>query len=142
MWNLVRLFLLFVFVLVVGVSGLCFSRNYNNLFTDFIIEFNQDLYFACLVLNTLLYLLLQYIESIDDQLVLLVCGVGLQFAGPAASLALLHITRSEPFVQSLTRSFMPLCSFGMLLVWAYAIVLGKGKQTAVARRKDPVLAEG
>jgi len=142
MWSLVRLLLFFVFVLVVGVSGLCFSRNYNNLLTGFIIEFNQDLYFACLVLNTLLYLLLQYIDSIDDQLGLLVCGVGIQFAGPAASLALYHITGGEPFAQSLTTSIMRLCSFGMLLVWGYAIVLGKGKKTAVAQRENPVPAEG
>jgi hypothetical protein len=142
MWNFVRLLLLFVFVLVVGVAGLTFSRNYNNLFTDFVVEFNQDLYFACLVLNTLLYLLLQYIESIDEQLGLLVCGVGIMFAGPAASLALYHITGGEPFAESLTTSIIPLCSFGMLLVWAYAIVLGKGKETAVARRENTVLAGG
>ena len=142
MWKFVRLMLLFVFVLVVGVSGLCFSRNYSNLLTNFIFEFNQDLYFACLVLNTLLYLLLQYMESIDDQLTLLVCGVGIQFAGPTASLALYHITGGEPFAKSLTDSIMRLCSFGMLLVWAYAIILSKGKETAVARDKSPVLAGG
>jgi len=140
MWKLVRLLLFFVFVLVVGISGLCFSRNYSNLITGFIIEFNQDLYFACLVLNTLLYLLLQYIESVDDQLGLLVCGVGIQFAGPTATLALLHLTSGVPFAQSLTTSMMRLCSFGMLLVWAYAIILGKSKETAAARREHPVLA--
>jgi len=142
MWGIVRLLLWFVFVLVVGISGLCFSRNYNNLFTGFIIEFNQDLYFACLVLNTLLYLLLQYIESIDDQLGLLVCGVGIQFAGPAATLALLHLTSGVPFAQSLATSVMRLCSFGMLLVWAYAIIHGKEKGTPVTRRENTVLAEG
>jgi len=140
MWGFVRLLLLFVFVVVVGISGLCFSRNYDNLITGFIIEFNQDLYFACLVLNTLLYLLLQYIESVDDQLGLLVCGVGIQFAGPTATLALLHLTSGIPFAQSLATSMMRLCSFGMLLVWAYAIILGKSKEAAAARREHPVLA--
>lgn len=142
MWGFVRLLLLFVFVLVVGISGVIFSHNYSSLDINFIVEFNQDLYFACLVLNTLLYLLLQYIESIDDQLGLLVCGVGIQFAGPAASLALYHITGGHPFAESLAASIMRLCSFGMLLVWAYAIVLGKGKETAVARRESTVLAGG
>ena len=142
MWRFVRLFLAFTTVLVVGISGLSFSHNYSRLFLEFVTEFNQNLYFTCLVLNTLLYLLLQYIDSIDDQLGLLVCGVGIQFAGPAASLALYHITGGEPFAQSLTTSIMRLCSFGMLLVWGYAIVLGKGKKTAVARRENPVPAEG
>jgi len=140
MWSLIRLLLLFVFVLVACISGLIFFHNYTYLNINFIVEFNQDLYFTCLVLNTLLYLLLQYIESIDEQLGLLVCGVGIQFAGPTATLALLRLTGGEPFAQSLTTAIMRLCSFGMLLVWAYAIVLGKGKETAVARRKKPALA--
>ncbi len=85
MWRSIRMLLWFVFVLVVGISGLTFYRNYGHLFTDFIYEFNQNLYFTCLVLNTLLYVLLQQIESVDDRLGLLVCGVGIQFAWPDGS---------------------------------------------------------
>ena len=70
-------------------------------FTLFIIEFNQNLYFTCLVLNTLLYILLQQIDSADDELGLLVCGVGIQFAGPAATLALLTLTTGEHFAHIL-----------------------------------------
>jgi hypothetical protein len=141
LWRFVRLLLVFVFVLVVGISGLVFSRNYSHLFNRFVIEFNQNLYFTCLVLNTLLYLLLQYIESTDDQLGLLVCGVGIQFAGPAATLALLHLTALERFAQSLNSLVMRFCTFGMLLVWAYAIVRVKDKTIKVTRREIPVLAE-
>jgi hypothetical protein len=141
MWHYIRLLLGFVFALVVGISALSISRNHNHLFTYFTIEFNQNLYFTCLVLNTLLYLLLQYIESVDDQLALLVCGVGIQFAGPAATLALLHLTAGERFAQSLTTSVMRLCTLGMLLVWAYAIVHVKDKAIQVTRREIPVLAE-
>jgi hypothetical protein len=141
LWSFVRLLLAFVFVLVVGISSLSFCRNYSHLFTHFVYEFNQNLYFTCLVLNTLLYLLLQYIESTDDQLQLLVCGVGIQFAGPTAVLALLHLTAGERFAQSLTSPVMRLCTFGMLLVWAYAIVRVKDKTIKVTRREVPVLAE-
>jgi hypothetical protein len=141
MWRSIRLLLVFVFVLVLGVSGVCFSRNYSHLFTYFIVEFNQNLYFTCLVLNTLLYLLLQYIESVDDQLGLLVCGVGIQFAGPAATFALLDLTAGERFAQSLANPVMRLCTFGMLLVSAYAIVHVKDKAIQVTRREIPVLAE-
>src|SRR5271157_5504424 len=56
MWRFARLLLVFVFVLVLAISGLIFSRNYSHLCLQFITEFNQNLYFACLVLNTLLYL--------------------------------------------------------------------------------------
>jgi hypothetical protein len=141
LWRFVRLLLAFVTVLVVGISGLFFSHNYGNLFTDFTIEFNQNLYFTCLVLNTLLYLLLQQIESADDQLGLLVCGVGIQFAGEAAGYALLHLNATERFAQSLTPSFMRLCTLGMLLVWAYAIVRVKEKAIKVTRREVPAFAE-
>jgi hypothetical protein len=142
-WRLVRLLLVFVFVLVVGISGLTLSRNYSHLFPYFVYEFNQNLYFACLVLNTLLYLLLQYIDSIDEQLGLLVCGVGIQFAGPAATLALVHLTAGERerFAQSFGSFIMRLCTLGMLLVWAYAIVHVKEKAIKVTRREIPVLAE-
>jgi hypothetical protein len=141
MWRFVRLLLVFVCVLVLGISGLIFSRSYSHLCLQFIVEFNQNLYFACLVLNTLLYLLLQQINSADDQLGLLVCGVGIQFAGPAATLALLHLTANEHFAQSLTVLVMRLCTLGMLLVWAYAIVRVKEKAIQVTRRQIPVLAE-
>jgi hypothetical protein len=141
MWRFVRLLLALVFALVAGISGLIFSRNYNNLVTAFIIEFNQNLYFTCLVLNTLLYLLLQYIESTDDQLGLLVCGVGIQFAGPAATLALLHLTAVEHFAASFNSFAIPVCTLGMLLVWAYAITRVKDKAIKVTRREIPALAE-
>jgi hypothetical protein len=141
MWRSIRLLLVFVFLLVIGISGLSISLNHNDLFTYFTIEFNQNLYFTCLVLNTLLYLLLQYIESTDDQLGLLVCGVGIQFAGPAATLALVHLTTGEGFALSLNSLIMPLCNLGMLLVWAYAIARVKDKAIKVTRREIPALAE-
>jgi len=140
MWRFVRLFLAFTTVLVVGISGLSFSHNYSRLFLEFVTEFNQNLYFTCLVLNTLLYLLLQQIESTDDQLGLLVCGVGIQFAGPAATWALLHLTANERFAQSLNSLVTRLCTLGMVLVWAYAIVPVRGR-AVVTRSKAAVLAE-
>ena len=139
-WGTVRLLLLFVFMLVTGISGLSFSHNFSHLFTYFIIEFNQNLYFACLVLNTLLYILLQQIESTDEELGLLVCGVGIQFAGPTATLALVHLTTGEGFAKSLAYLAMPLCTLGMLLVWAYAIARVQDRASEVARQKAPILA--
>jgi hypothetical protein len=140
MWRFVRRLLVFVFLAVLGISGLIFSRNYKDLFPYFVFEFNQTLYFTCLVLNTLLYVLLQQIESNDEELGLLVCGVGIQFAGPAATLALIHLTTAESYAQSLNSFTIPLCTLGMLLVWAYAIVPGRSR-TVVTRSKPAVLAQ-
>src|SRR5690348_2020547 len=77
MWHYVRLLLVFVFVLVLGMSAFSLSKNYSNLFSVFMFEFQQNLYFTCLVLNTLLYILMQHVETIDDELSILVCGMGL-----------------------------------------------------------------
>src|SRR5712692_5625090 len=77
LWHSIRLLLLLVFIIVLGVSFITLSRNYKHLFPSFIIEFGQNLYFSCLVLNTLLYLLLQQFQSQDDELGMLVCGTGI-----------------------------------------------------------------
>lgn len=122
MWSFLRLFLAFVFILVLGISLLSLSRNYNHIYTQFIIEFQQNLYFTCLVLNTLLYILMQQIESADDELSMLVCGLGLQFAGPAASFALTFLMHGERYANSLMVFVGPLCTLGMLSTWFYALV--------------------
>ncbi|HXX21808.1 MAG TPA: hypothetical protein VEO19_01510 [Terriglobia bacterium] len=141
LWRFVRLLLFFTFLMVVGISGLSFLSHYGRLSNLYITEFSQNMYFTCLVLNTLLYLMLLQIGSTDDQLGLLVCGVGIQFAGPAASMALYHLTTGEHFAASLATFTLPVCSLGMLLVWAYAIVCVRDRETKVARHKIPAFAE-
>ena len=117
-WHYLRLVLPTVFILVLGITAFSLAGHYDNLFTWFLVEFEQNLYFTCLVLNTLLYLLMRQLESADEELDLLVCGVGIQFAGPAAGFALAYLTpagyRAPPFIT-------PLCSVGMLVIWFYAM---------------------
>lgn len=143
MWRFVRLLLGLVFVLVIGVSALSFLGNYDLLSNRYIAEFNQNLYFTCLVLNTILYLMLQHLESTDEQLGLLVCGVGIQFAGPAASMALYHLTTGDSFAGSLVSFTVPLCTLGMLVIWAYAIVRVRESTIKVTGRRmgEPALIE-
>jgi len=121
MWHFVRLLLVFVFILVAGISVISLSTNPDQFFSRFIIEFQQNLYFTCLVLNTLLYLLMVQIESADEELGLLVCGLGIQFAGPAAGFALLHLTPDQPYSRLFAQLIDPLCTVGMLLTWMYAV---------------------
>lgn len=120
MWRFLRLLLVFVFILVFGISSFSLSRNFSTLVTRFVVEFQQNLYFTCLVLNTLLYVLMQQIHSTDDELGLLVCGVGIQFAGPAAGLALVRLTLGEAYSESLLKIILQLCTLGMLLIWFHA----------------------
>jgi hypothetical protein len=127
--------------LVLGASGLSISRHYTHLWSNFIVEYSQYLYFSCLVLNTLLYLMIQQLEIDDEQLGLLVCGLGVQFAGEAALLALYNLTVGESFARFVFGILNPSCTLAMLLIWAYAI-----KKTSQAvpvfsrRRKHAALA--
>lgn len=122
LWRFIRLLLVFVFFIVLGISFLSLSHNYTNLTKRFVTEFQQNLYFTCLVLNTLLYILMEQLESADGQLQMLVCGVGLQLAGPAANLALIYLTQGKALPGSMLVYFSPLCALGMLLTWFYAII--------------------
>jgi hypothetical protein len=88
------------------------------------------------VLNTLLYILMQQLNSADDELGLLVCGIGIQFAGPAASLALYHLTGGPPYIRSLTYLVIPACTLAMLLIWFYAIARMPRPATAAARGSE------
>jgi hypothetical protein len=142
LWHLIRLLLFFIFILVAAISGLALTRHYTQLFTMFIVEFSQNLYFSCLVLNTLLYVMLQQLAIDDDELGMLVCGMGVQFAGEAAGLALFHLTVGENFARVLFGFLNPACTLGMLLIWVYAIT--KMPQAAPVRLqagKDAALAE-
>lgn len=120
--HFLRLMLSFVFVLVLGISILSLSRNYGNLFSRFIIEFEQNLYFTCLVLNTLLFILIERTQNADEQLALLVVGMGIQFAGPAANFALVYLTPGQQYASNLYAYLGPPCTLGMLLTWFYAVV--------------------
>lgn len=133
-WDVLKLALPMVFVLVAAISLFSIWRNYSRVAKfEFITEFEQYLYFTCLILNTLLFIMMQYVESPDEVLPLLVCGLGLQFAGPAASMALVVLAPGRAYAQVLMSHLEPLCTFGMLLVWLYAVT----RAPSVVRERRP-----
>ena len=125
MWQSLRLVLVSVFIIVVGISCVSLKMNYTNLFGRFTTEFEQNLYFTCLVLNTALYILIQHVQVADDELELLVCGMGIQFAGPAANFALMYLTPGSHFFMSVMQYVGPLCTLGMLGLCFYAVRIPK-----------------
>jgi hypothetical protein len=144
LWRVLRLSLIVVFALVAAISYFSLSHHWKAIpLHDFIYEFEQNLYFTCLVLNTLLFVMLQRIEGADQELGLLVCGMGIQFAGPAASLALVHVTSGWPAAYSLLGYVMPVCTLGMLLVWLYAITPAQQDTTegSESPMRVPILAQ-
>jgi hypothetical protein len=142
LWENVKLVLGFVFILVMGASLFALSSHQEQLLTRFIIEFEQNLYFTCLVLNTLLYILLQQTDSADEELGLLVCGFGIQFAGPAATFALARLTPGWPLSSTIANILGQICTMGMLLTWFYAVArMPKTAQVPALRELELAPAE-
>lgn len=138
-WKTIRPALAIVVVLALAISSATFVKHYHQhqLFTRFVYNFSQDLYFICLVLNTALYLTLAWFKNRDELLHLLVCGLGIQYAGPAAAAAVAYLTRNGYALKYLS----PVCALAMLCIWVYAVArqprtaaaLGSGgRQMAVA----------
>jgi hypothetical protein len=120
LWRFMRMVLVFAFLIVLGISALYLTRNYTQLIAV-IIEFSQNLYFTCLVLITMLYVMIQQLAIEDEELALLVCGMGVQFAGEAAGLAFYHLTTGDNFSGVLLTLLGPVCTLGMLSTWIYAV---------------------
>jgi hypothetical protein len=141
MWNLLVPSLGAVFALVLGISLASLFEHYKNLLSIFMFEFQQNLYFACLVLNTLLYILLQRLESVDEALSLTVCGLGIQFAGPAANFALVHLAQGNQSSQAIYAYLGPFCTIGMLATWLYVAVRGPQRAKVPGEEKIPAWAD-
>ncbi len=135
LWPHVRLMLSLVFFLTAVVSLSIVYYHEKGFYPYFVLEFQQDLYFVCLVLATMLYLLLVQYSPGDDQLGLLVCGLGIQCAGCAAPLALYHVLGSTPVTGAISGYIIPLSDIGMALVWFYTSVRVPWRVTERARRR-------
>ena len=85
----------------------------------------MNLYFTCLILTTILYLVSMRVTAGDERLGLLICGLGIQLAGPAAALALAFLTNNVRLASAFFPWISGCCTLGMLLTWAYAAVQGK-----------------
>jgi hypothetical protein len=131
MWEYLRMLLGTVFLLAALISFFSLAGHDGRIFSFFIVEFSQNLYFACLVLTTLLYLLTLKMEIADERLGLLVCGLGIEFAGPAACLAFYYLTGGN-VGSSLGVYLFPLFDAGMILTWFYAV--SRVPETAKAGR--------
>ena len=141
-WLLVRRVLGSAFVLVFAVSVFSIFRNSGHLIgAHFIIEFQQNLYFAVLVLNSMLYIMMQQLDSHDEELSMLVCGLGILTAGPAACFALVHLTPGLSSSRALLGVILQFGALGMLLTWIYAVGrMAQQRVTETSRIKQAVSA--
>ena len=144
MWQFVRMLLTAVIVAIAVISYFSLASHNDNFFSFFIIEFSQNLYFASLVLTTLLYLMTLKMEIADERLGMIVCGLGIEFAGPAASQALFCLTQGAELSRIIGVYLIPLCDIGMILTWLYAISRVPGGARVPSRKigASPAFARG
>jgi hypothetical protein len=135
LWPILRTMLISVFTIVAFISCFSISRNYHHLASDFVVELSQNVYFACLVLNTLLYIMLQYVDCADESLNLLVCGLGIEFAGSAGGMALAALMSAWSGNVAFAGFVGNLCNVGMCVTWLYAVTREPDK---VPARSSPI----
>jgi hypothetical protein len=120
LWPVLRTMLISVFIIVGFISSFTMSRHYHSLGWQFTVELSQNVYFACLVLNTLLYIMLQYVDCADEGLGLIVCGLGIEFAGSAAGMALAYLMPGWQGNVAFASFVAQFCNLGMCLTWLHA----------------------
>ncbi len=138
LWSYLRMMLPAVFVVTAFISAYSLSLHYDHLFTRFIVGLQQNLFFACLILNTLLYVMLQYLENPDEELNLVVCGMGIALAGPAAGLALMYLTPGGQDAGVLYGLVTPFCNLGVFAWWLFAVTRPASAQRVFSPENDRV----
>ncbi|MGH9440451.1 MAG: hypothetical protein ACRD22_21970 [Terriglobia bacterium] len=145
-WAFLRTVLSAVFASIVIISCLSISMHFSHLvlFGRFVVDLQQNLYFACLVLTTALFLMLQNKNGGDAELGLLVCGLGIEFAGSAAGMALMYLTPGGRIAGELNPFIDQLCNLSMFLIWIFAVArkpeVGSGGPSTKGYKKVPAFA--
>jgi hypothetical protein len=135
------------FAIVAGMSYAIVSHNWSGPYTRLILEFQQNLYFACVVLTILLCATLSQLRLTNPVLRVFVYGLGvsaaLQAGGNAAGNMLSELNLRGALSEPVWRScavvlgrMNTLATMSMLVLWCYALT----RVTASLRATDSVEA--
>ena len=124
----VRPTLAIFFLLIAGVSALFISGNVDRLYSSFVIEFQQNLYFVGVLLTFLLWMAVSYLDVKSRRFILLVSGLGIYFAAHAASYALWFLF---PVLAPLIAVVPPLAYNFMVGLWLYTFLRVPEEEVAV-----------
>lgn len=125
----VRPTLALFFVLVFGISVLAISRSVDHLYSRFVIEFQQNMYFVGVLLSFLLWLSMMYLGAETRHFALLVSGFGIYFAAHACSYAARYLF---PTLADVTARIPPLAYNLMAVVWFYTFLAVREDEPAPA----------
>ena len=124
----VRPTLAIFFLLIAGVSALFISGNVDRLYSSFVIEFQQNLYFVGVLLTFLLWMAVSYLDVQSRRFSLLVSGLGIYFAAHAANYAIRFLF---PSLSALTLVVPPLAYNFMVGLWLYTFLRVPEEEVAV-----------
>ena len=124
----IRPALVFLFLLVVGISGLFIFRGVEHFYSGFVIELEQNMYFVGVVLVFLLWTSMSYLGTQNRRFVLLVAGTGILFAAHAANYAVRVLF---PSLSALTLAVPPLAYNFMVGLWLYTFLWVPEEEVAV-----------
>ncbi len=124
----VRPTLAIFFLLIAGISALFISGSVDRLYSHFVIEFQQNLYFVGVLLTFLLWMAVSYLHVRSRRFTLLVSGLGIYFAAHAASYALWFLF---PVLAPLIVVVPPLAYTFMVSLWLYTFLRVPEEEVAV-----------
>jgi hypothetical protein len=131
----------FAFFAFVGVISYAYlSSNTHNFYSKLVLEFQQNLYFACVVLTVLLTVTLAHLRLTDPQLRMLVYGLGASAALQAGGYAFQNILPKEMQANwsAVVARLNPLATQAMLVLWCYALT----GVTSPSKARDSAPAHG
>ena len=123
------------FILLLGVSWLYVSRSSDQLYSRFVFEFEQNMFFVGVLLTFLLWISMMYLGAETRRFALLVSGIGIYFAAHAANYAARFLF---PGLEAIAARIPALAYNLMVLVWLYTFLFvpeGEVAAAPVPRRK-------
>ena len=107
------------FLLIVGISARFLESSLNHFYSNFIYEFQQNMYFIGVLLTFLLWISMSYLRVESRRFVLLVSGLGIYFSSHAATYALQFLT---PRLDAIAMKIPPLAYCLMVSLWLYTFL--------------------
>ncbi len=124
----VRPTLAICFLLIAGISALFIVGSVEHLYSEFVLEFQQNLYFVGVLLTLLLWMSVSYLDVRSRRFTLLVSGLGTYFAAHAASYALRFLFSG---LEAPMRAVPPLAYNFMVGLWLYTFLRVPEEEGAV-----------
>lgn len=110
-----------LFLVLVAISAIALRHSTDQFFSRLFFELEQNLYFAGLLLNSLLWISLNHLRVESKRLALLATGLGIMFASHAAKYSF-HYLFQGTALSTVATSIPPFAYLLMLSLWAYTFL--------------------